>query len=133
ASGRATGMIWRQGGSEFRTKKTADQPAKDTRVAFTRTEAMIPMRDGVKLFTVIFTPENQTENLPIYMERTPYGVAGWNSARLNGAKPELVKDGYVFVFQDIRGREDSEGVCEVLRPPRDKRDLNSVDESTDTY
>jgi putative CocE/NonD family hydrolase len=133
ASGRVNGMVWRQGGSEFRTKKTADQPAKDTRVAFTRTEAMIPMRDGVKLFTVIFTPENQTENLPIYMERTPYGVAGWNSARLNGAKPELVKDGYVFVFQDIRGREDSEGVFEMLRPPRDKRDLKSVDESTDTY
>jgi putative CocE/NonD family hydrolase len=126
-------MIWRQGGSEFQTKKIADQPARDTRVAFKRTEAMIPMRDGVKLFTVILSPENQTESLPIYMERTPYGVAGWNSARLNGAKPELVRDGYVFVFQDIRGREDSEGVFEMLRPPRDKRDPKSIDESTDTY
>ncbi len=133
ASGRVTGMIWRQSGSEFQTKKIADQPAKDTRVAFKRTEAMIPMRDGVKLFTVILTPETQTENLPIYMERTPYGVAGWNSNRLNGAKPELVHDGYVFVFQDIRGREDSEGVFEMLRPPRDKRDPKSIDESTDTY
>jgi putative CocE/NonD family hydrolase len=132
-TGRVTGMIWRQGGSEFRTKKIADQPAKDTRVAFKRTEAMIPMRDGVKLFTVILTPENQTEDLPIYMERTPYGVAGWNGNRLNGAKPELVRDGYVFVFQDIRGREDSEGVFEMLRPPRDKRDPKSIDESTDTY
>ena len=133
ASGRATGMIWRQGGSEYRTKKIADQPAKDARAAFKRTEAMIPMRDGVKLFTVILTPENQTENLPIYMERTPYGVAGWNGGRVNGAKPELVKDGYIFVFQDIRGREDSEGVFEMLRPPRDKRDPKSIDESTDTY
>jgi hypothetical protein len=44
ASGRATGMIWRQGGSEYRTKKIADQPAKDARAAFKRTEAMIPMR-----------------------------------------------------------------------------------------
>ena len=133
SSGRVTGMIWRQGGSAYQTKRIADQPAKDTRVVFKRTEAMIPMRDGVKLFTVILAPENQTENLPIYMERTPYGVAGWNGARLNGAKPELVKDGYVFVFQDIRGREDSEGVFEMLRPPRDKRDPKSVDESTDTY
>ncbi|MEO8041119.1 MAG: CocE/NonD family hydrolase [Acidobacteriota bacterium] len=133
SSGRMTGMIFRQGGSEFQTKKIADQPAKDTRVSFKRTEAMIPMRDGVKLFTVILTPEDQTESLPIYMERTPYGVAGWNGGRLNGAKPELVKDGYVFVFQDIRGREDSEGVFEMLRPPRDKRDTKSIDESTDTY
>ena len=133
ASGRVTGMVWRQGGSEFTTKRTSDQPAKDTRVAFKRTEVMIPMRDGVKLFTVIFTPETQTEQLPIYMERTPYGVAGWSSAGLNGAKPELVKGGYIFVFQDIRGRTDSEGVFEMLRPPRDKRDPKSIDESTDTY
>ena len=133
ASGRVTGMIWRQGGSEYQTKRIADQPAKDMRVPFKRTEAMIPMRDGVKLFTVILTPENQTEDLPIYMERTPYGVANWSSSRVNGAKAELVKDGYVFVFQDIRGREDSEGIFEMLRPPRDKRDPKAIDESTDTY
>ena len=132
-SGRLTGMIWRQGGQEFQTKKIADQPETDSRVKFTRTEAMIPMRDGVKLFTVILTPEKQTEVLPMLMDRTPYGVAGWNSGRVNGAKPELVKDGYIFVFQDIRGREDSEGQFEMLRPPRDKRDAKSIDESTDTY
>ena len=132
-NGRVTGMVWRQGGAEYRTKKIAEQPAKDTRVAFKRTELMIPMRDGVKLFTVVLTPETQTTNLPIYMERTPYGVAGWSGARLNGAKPELVRDGYIFVFQDIRGRSDSEGVFEMLRPLRDKRDAKSIDESTDTY
>src|SRR5262245_58748898 len=127
AAGRVTGMIWRQGGSEFRTKKIANTPQPDTRVAFKRTEAMIPMRDGVKLFTVVFTPENQSEDLPIYMERTPYGVAGWNSSRVNGAKAELVQDGYIFVFQDIRGREDFEGTFEMLRPIRDKRDPKSID------
>ena len=127
------GMIWRQGGQTYRTRRIANTPQPDTRVVFKRTEAMIAMRDGVKLFTVILTPENQPENLPIYMERTPYGVAGWNSARVNGSKAELVKDGYIFVFQDIRGREDSEGVFEMLRPPRNKRDSKSVDESTDTY
>ena len=127
------GMIWRQGGQTYRTRRIANTPQPDTRVVFKRTEAMIAMRDGVKLFTVILTPENQPENLPIYMERTPYGVAGWNSARVNGSKAELVKDGYIFVFQDIRGREDSEGVFEMLRPPRNKRDPKSVDESTDTY
>ena len=132
AQGRVTGMRWFQG-REIITKRIAETPQKDMRVAFNRTEAMIPMRDGVKLFTIILTPETQTENLPIYMERTPYGVAGWNSSRVNGAKAELVSDGYVFVFQDIRGREDSEGVFEMLRPPRDKRDTKSIDESTDTY
>lgn len=132
ADGTVTGARFTQGGT-FELKKIADAPAKDTRVPFKRTEAMIQMRDGVKLFTVIMTPETQTENLPIYMERTPYGVAGWSSARVNGAKAELVKDGYVFVFQDIRGREDSEGVFEMVRPPRDKRDPRSIDESTDTY
>ena len=130
---RVVGMIWRQGDQTFTTTKISDTPQPDTRVVFKRTDAMIPMRDGVKLFTVIMTPENQAENLPIYMERTPYGVAGWSSPRVNGAKAELVKDGYVFVFQDIRGREDSEGVFEMMRPPRDKRDPKSIDESTDTY
>ena len=132
-SGKVTGMIWRQGGSEFRTRKTANQPAKDTRVSFSRTEVMIPMRDGVKLFTVILAPENSTQPLPIMLNRTPYGVKGWSSAALNGSRAELVKDGYIFVFQDIRGRTDSEGVFEMLRPPRDKRDPKSIDESTDTY
>lgn len=133
ASGKVTGMIWRQGGSEFRTRKIADQPARDTRVSFKRTEVMIPMRDGVKLFTVILEPETHAGDLPIIITRTPYGVKGWSSAGINGARPELVKDGYIFVFQDIRGRTDSEGVFEMLRPPRDKRDPKSTDESTDTY
>ncbi|HUR97798.1 MAG TPA: CocE/NonD family hydrolase, partial [Pyrinomonadaceae bacterium] len=133
ASGRVTGMTWRQGGQRYQTKRIADVPAKDTRITYTRTEAMIPMRDGVKLFTIILTPENQTENLPVLLERTPYGVAGWTSARLNGGRAELAHERYVFVFQDIRGREDSEGKFEMLRPPRDKRDPKSIDESTDTY
>jgi len=136
AAGRVTGMTWRQGAQEFRTRKLADKPLPDARVTYKRTEAMIPMRDGVKLFTVILTPEVQAEPLPILLNRTPYGVEGWNSARLNGSRPELVKDGYVFVFQDIRGREKSEGGFELNRPPRtaaEKRDPKSTDESTDTY
>jgi hypothetical protein len=71
AAGNVTGMIWRQGGTAYNTKKIANTPEPDTRVKYTRTEAMIPMRDGTKLYTVIFTPETQTENLPIMMQRTP--------------------------------------------------------------
>jgi putative CocE/NonD family hydrolase len=130
--GRVTGAKFTQG-QTYQLRKTANVPAPSNYVAFKRTEAMIPMRDGVKLFTVILTPEVQAENYPIYMERTPYGVTGWTASRANQAKAELVKDGYIFVFQDIRGRQDSEGVFEMLRPPREKREANSVDESTDTY
>jgi putative CocE/NonD family hydrolase len=131
-SGRVTGIIWRQGGNETKVKRTADVPQRDTRVPYARTEAMIPMRDGVKLFTVILTPENQTAQAAMLLERTPYGVKSTNSGRVN-RYPELVKDGYIFVFQDIRGRNDSEGQFLMNRPPRDKRVSKSVDESTDTY
>jgi hypothetical protein len=130
--GRVTGIIWRQGGGENKIKRTADVPQPDTRIPFTRTEAMIPMRDGVKLFTVILTPEHPTSSSAILLERTPYGVKDTTPNSAN-SYPELVKDGYAFIFQDIRGRNDSEGEFLMNRPPRDKRDPKSIDESTDTY
>src|SRR5262245_4927346 len=99
-------------------------------VAFDRIEAMVPLRDGVKLFTVILTPKNASEPLPILMQRTPYGVDRWTSERLNLAHKELVADGYIFVFQDIRGKYKSEGEFRMNRPPRDKSDAKSIDEST---
>lgn len=102
-------------------------------IPFIRSEVMIPMRDGVKLYTVILTPQNQSDPLPILMERTPYQVEGWNSTRVNSAKAELIKNGYIFVFQDIRGCYKSEGEFVMNRPMRDKHDQKSVDESTDTY
>ena len=129
AAGSVTGMIWRQGGVDYTTKKVANVPEPDTRVKYTRTETMIPMRDGVKLYTVIFTPENQSEPLPIMMQRTPYSVERSTPYRW----AEMSSMGYIFVHQDIRGRHKSEGVFEMLRPPRDKRDPKAIDESTDTY
>jgi putative CocE/NonD family hydrolase len=103
------------------------------RITFARTEAMISMRDGVRLHTVILTPQTQGEPLPILMTRTPYGVNEWDSGVLNLAFPEFVADGYIFVFQDIRGKFESEGQFVMVRPPRDKRDAKSIDESADTY
>jgi hypothetical protein len=131
--GRVSTVIWRQSGRELTMKRIADQPAPDNRVQYKRVEAMIPMRDGVKLYTLIFIPENQTETLPILLERTPYGVKGWTSDSVNRSRPELVKDGYVFVFQNIRGRYESEGEFVMVRPPRDRRDPKAIDESTDTF
>jgi putative CocE/NonD family hydrolase len=95
---------------------------------FNATEAMIPMRDGVRLYTQVYAPARAGEQLPILFLRTPYGTAGLDSARV-----ELTADGYVVVLQDIRGRFKSEGQFVMLRQPRDPKDKKAIDESTDTY
>ncbi|MEO7966508.1 MAG: CocE/NonD family hydrolase, partial [Gemmatimonadaceae bacterium] len=101
---------------------------------FERREARIPMRDGVHLFTVILVPKGLTGKLPVLLSRTPYGTDGWGgTVNVQVAFRELIADGYVFVFQDIRGQHESEGVFVMNRPPRDKGNTQSVDEATDTY
>jgi uncharacterized protein len=102
--------------------------------SFTLTEAMIPMRDGVKLYTAIWKPALAAEPLPILMDRTPYGAGGRTSESIKRRYPELVRDGYIFVFQDIRGRAKSEGPFIMIRPLRtDRADPKATDETTDTY
>jgi putative CocE/NonD family hydrolase len=103
--------------------------------AYVSREVMIPMRDGVKLHTRILSPRAKREPLPILMQRTPYGVAE-SEKRLDASLKTLADDGYVFVFQDIRGKFGSEGVFVMQRPPRpptDKSDAKAIDEGTDTY
>jgi uncharacterized protein len=104
-----------------------------TAQSFDRREEMIPMRDGVRLHTLIFTPRNAGEALPFLLSRTPYGIRQSTSDSVGRRYQELAKDGYIFVLQDIRGRYDSEGQFMMNRPPRDKKDAKSVDESSDTY
>jgi putative CocE/NonD family hydrolase len=100
---------------------------------YSRSEVMIPMRDGVRLHTVIFTPVDQKEALPFLLERTPYGVNGYRSPEKNTYVRELAEEGYIFVYQDIRGRYLSEGKFEMQRFTRDKNDSRLIDESTDNY
>ncbi len=100
---------------------------------YNRQEAMIPMRDGIKLHTVIFTPKNQTDKLPFLMLRTPYGVQHERSPEHSSYTKELAEEGYIFVYQDIRGRYLSEGKYEMSRFSRDKKDPKSIDEASDTY
>jgi uncharacterized protein len=100
---------------------------------YDRREIMITMRDGIKLHTVIFTPKNQSEALPFLLERTPYGVNGYPSPEKNGYIKDMAEDGYIFVYQDIRGRYLSEGKFEMQRFTRDKKNPKAIDESTDTY
>jgi uncharacterized protein len=102
---------------------------------YTRSEAMIPVRDGVKLHVVILRPvgsETSGEPLPFLMQRTPYGTAGASSASVNGGKPELAASGYIFVYADIRGRYESEGKFVMNRAIVSHTTKNDVDETTDT-
>jgi uncharacterized protein len=94
---------------------------------------MIPMRDGVRLQSVIFRPKHESGPLPILLRRTPYGVPEDEKSLDSGIYDELIADGYIFVMQNIRGRFKSEGTFVMQRPPRDKSDPKSIDEGTDTY
>ncbi|HKV28159.1 MAG TPA: CocE/NonD family hydrolase [Candidatus Acidoferrales bacterium] len=107
----------------------------DLSQSYSKMDAMIPMRDGVKLHTEIYAPKNATEALPFLITRTPYGTSddknGYSS--LFNIYQEMIPEGYIFVMQDIRGRYKSEGKFVMQRPPRDRNGAKSIDEGTDTY
>ena len=94
---------------------------------------MIPMRDGVRLYTQIDAPKNPSSPLPILLLRTPYGLGTTTAEQIATFLSELSSDGYIIVRQDIRGRFKSEGQFVMLRQPRDPKDKKAIDESTDTY
>jgi putative CocE/NonD family hydrolase len=100
---------------------------------YQRTEAMIPMRDGVKLHVVILKPADITTSLPFLIQRTPYGVDGTSRASFFALRPELARAGYIYVGEDIRGRFRSDGEFVMSRPMADHHDPKAIDESTDTY
>ncbi|NBW66770.1 X-Pro dipeptidyl-peptidase, partial [bacterium] len=84
---------------------------------YTFAESMVTMRDGTRLHTTYFVPKKPSAPLPILLSRTPYGAPGagfWPSR----AYPELHAEGFIFAFQDIRGRYGSEGTFVMQRPPR---------------
>ena len=106
------------------------QPQSVPDIPFSRTDAMVPMRDGTRLFTVIMRPRAASGALPLLISRTPYGADGDARHLASGESDrELVADGYIFVFQDIRGMNRSGGQFVMNRPPR----LSPPDESTDTW
>src|SRR5258705_423337 len=109
----------------------ADSVAAQTDTAWVRTDTLIPMRDGIRLFTVISVPSGPGLGgpLPILMTRTPYEASG--NAGMARRANELGLGGYILVFQDIRGRFRSEGTFDMNRPPRSGH--AGTDESTDTY
>jgi uncharacterized protein len=107
---------------------------------FTKREVMIPMRDGKQLFTSIYTPKDQGNNYPIILRRTPYSCSpyGVGSFTTGFQNMSLARAGYIFVFQDVRGRYMSEGEFVDVRPfiPADDpspKGKKQVDEASDTY
>src|SRR5439155_13022085 len=110
------------------TPKDLEEQARQ----FTRTTEMIPMRDGVKLYTTVYAPKEPKGPLPFVMMRTPYGAESRGPKALKEYFKDLADEGYIFVFQDIRGRHKSEGQFVMSRPPRDPKDARAIDESTDT-
>ena len=99
---------------------------------FRESEFMVPMRDGVRLHSVVFTPEAQTSALPILLCRTPYGAVTDPVLLANNPNVEaLAPDGYIWVYQDIRGRFQSEGQFVMFRPPTDGP--GAADEASDAY
>ena len=122
--------------SVFAQQPQETELAKYIKENYTKREVMIPMRDGVKLFTSIYEPKNQTQKYPIMFDRTPYTVSPYGVDKFKGqlGPSELfTREGYIFVYQDVRGKWMSEGVFEDVRPDIDNKTPKDIDESTDTY
>lgn len=106
---------------------------------YEKLEVTIPMRDGVKLFTSIYLPKDKTRTYPILMQRTCYSVAPYGPTKYRrslGPSRYLMQDGYIFVYQDVRGRWMSEGEFDNMRPNipgNDRKNKTAIDEASDTW
>ncbi len=104
---------------------------------YAKHEYRIPMRDGKKLFTAVYEPKDSSHPYPILFTRTPYGVAPYGKDRYPaslGPSDQLARDGFIFVYQDVRGRMMSEGEFINVTPVKDKKSRpGEVDESSDAY
>ncbi len=118
-------------------KAFAQTPVNFVKENFIKKDTVIKMRDGVKLYTVIYIPKDASQKYPILLERTPYSSAPYgdtNYARRIGPNPTLMNEKYIFVYQDVRGRYMSEGMNLEMTPYiENKKNKKEVDESSDTY
>jgi putative CocE/NonD family hydrolase len=107
------------------------------RARYTKQEFYVPMRDGVRLFTAVYAPKDRGQRYPIMLTRTPYSVAPYGADQYRpslGPSPLFADDGFIFVYQDVRGRWMSEGTFDHMRPHKaTKAGPKDIDESTDTY
>jgi uncharacterized protein len=126
-------------GAAAQVQEPSKQPPKEDYVKahYTKYEYRIPMRDGRRLFTSLYVPKDSSQAYPILMDRTPYSVAPYGEDQYKkqlGPSDEFEKAGYIFVYQDVRGRYMSEGDFIEMRPHIDvKKSASDVDDSSDTY
>jgi putative CocE/NonD family hydrolase len=113
------------------------QGLEAVKAAYTKYEYRIPMRDGTKLFTSVYVPKDTSQKYPILLTRTPYSVQPYGIDRYRdnlGPSPLFATAGYVFAYQDVRGRWMSEGTFVNMRPHNpDKKGPQDIDEASDTY
>jgi len=142
----AIGIVLVPGGYRVRAQETEDAAAKEAvksaaeiHARYTKYEFRIPMRDGAKLFTAVYVPKDAapSKTYPFLIERTPYSVGPYgadNYPKRLGPARSFVADGFIFVYQDVRGRFQSDGTFIEVTPHKEvKKGMQDVDESTDTY
>jgi putative CocE/NonD family hydrolase len=112
------------------------QGMTEVKARYTKYEYRIPMRDGKRLFTAVYVPKDDSQTYPILLTRTPYNVKPYGADQYKdnlGPSPLFAKSGYIFAYQDVRGRWMSEGKFVNMRPHISDKGSKDVDESTDTY
>ncbi|WP_442265700.1 CocE/NonD family hydrolase [Tenacibaculum sp. ZS6-P6] len=118
---------------ENKAVKKQDTFVKDN---YTKKEVKIAMRDGVKLHATIYSPKDTTKTYPILLQRTPYSCAPYGEDKFRrriGPNPNLMKEGNIIVYEDVRGRWMSEGVYDNMRAYIPNKKEKESDETTDTY
>jgi uncharacterized protein len=126
--------------SLFFIETHSQSPSEDSlymRTHYTQAEYRVPMRDGTELFILVYTPKDQTKRYPILLNRTCYNASSYRDFKTHGHPSRyLVRDGYILVFQDVRGRYMSGGVFNNMTPNipgNDPRNKTAIDESSDTW
>lgn len=128
-TGAAIGMAAQQ-------QQQAPPAPNPVRAAYTKYEHLVQMRDGVRLFTSVYAPKTCATPYPILMQRTPYSVAPYgvdNYRTTLGPSEHFQKEGFIVVYQDVRGRSLSEGTWVEMRPHLSEKGSGQADESTDTW
>lgn len=108
----------------------------DVKAHYTKAEYMVPVRDGVRLYTQVYTPKDQSQNYPFLFFRTPYSVPPYgpeNFRTVLGPTRSFDEEGFIFVFQDVRGKFRSEGEYILDRPIVERKTSKDIDETTDIY
>ncbi len=126
----------RRGGRPDEQRSQAEDPRTYIRAHYTKSEYMVPMRDGVRLFVSVYVPKDSSQKYPIWMNRTPYTVAPYGSDNYRGSlgpSEPFAKSGYIFAYCDVRGKGKSEGTFEDVRPFIPNKTGTQTDEASDTY